>query len=167
MKWLIIAAVTMSLVGSMMWVMPSKRQRQQADLRTRARSLGFQVQLSRITAPRAEGESEAEHYNTAGYRLLRIGENGKKVQTEPWHIFRVRSVRNEGLPEGWSWSVGERLLSEGQLDILRDMLSQLPQGISSVESTPLYVTLYWDERGEESDLEQLKVQLQRLLDNVF
>jgi len=167
MKWLIIAAVMMSLVGSMMWVMPSKRQRQQMDLRARARQLGFQVQLSRITAPRAEGESEPEQYNVAGYRLLRIGEDGKKVKTEPWQVFRVRSVRNEGLPQDWSWSFGERLLSEDKLDLLQTLLNALPAGVSSVESTPLYVTFYWDERAEASELEGLKAQLQQLIDHVF
>lgn len=160
MKWMIIILIMMSLVGSMMWVMPTQRQKYQAALRMKAKSMGFQVQLERITAPRAKGEMDPETRDMTVYRILRQGLSSKeKSEFKSWQVFRVESISDIGLPQGWSWSQGERTLSAGKLQQLQELLEKLPDGVFSLESTPVHVSVYWDEEGGDKMLEELKVLL--------
>lgn len=164
MKWMIIIFIMMSLIGSMMWVMPTKRQKYQAALRMKAKTLGFQVQLERITPPRAKGEVEADTRDMTAYRIMRH-ELSKKEKNDfnAWQIFRVESIADTGLPQGWSWTHGERTLSTEQLDELREILANLPSGIFSLESTPVYMGAYWDEEGGDTALEQVKEILNKFI----
>ena len=165
MKWAIIILVMMSLVGSMMWVLPSKRERFQAQLRAKAKPLGFQVQMVRMTAPRAKGETEPRQYSSMAYRLPRLNVNKKTAnQIEPWHAYRVESVANTGLPAGWSWDFGENVLSESALQLLAEIIDALPDDVTSIESTPIHATAFWDEHGSLEDLELIKGQLERILE---
>lgn len=165
MKWAIIILIMLSLVGSMMWVRPTPRQRFQAELRSKAKPLGFLVQMVRLTAPRAQGEMEAEQYSVMAYRLQRTHADKKAAgQLEPWHAFHVSSIADTGLPAGWSWGFGENVLSESALALLAEIIAALPVGVSSIESTPIQVTAHWNEEGTVEDLELIKGQLQRILD---
>ncbi len=165
MKWAIIILIMMSLIGSIMWVMPTPRQRFQADLRTKAKPKGFQVQMVRLTAPRATGQMDAEHYSVMAYRLPRLNIDKKTARTlQPWHAFRVESIANTGLPAGWSWGFGENVLDDAGLNLLKEIIDALPSGVSSIESTPIHVTAHWDEEGTVEDLDLIKAQLMRIMD---
>ncbi|MDO6563473.1 hypothetical protein Q4488_08775 [Amphritea sp. 1_MG-2023] len=168
MKWTIIIFVMMSLLGSMMWVMPSPRQRLLAKLRQQASRDGFQVQIVRLTPPRAAGQVEPETFTATAYRLPRFNlEKEQRHQFIPWQIFRQVAVANQGLPEGWCWGLGERRLNEQQLATLNTLLAGLPEGVSSIESTPIHISLYWDERGDENTLDELKARLQPFIEQRF
>lgn len=168
MKWAIIVLIMMSLIGSMMWVMPTKRQRFLADLRMKATRLGFQVQLVRLTPPRAMGQVEAETFSTSAYRLPRLDmKKPQRDQFKEWQIFRQEALSNEGLPQGWCWAAGERQLTESQLQALAQFIGELPAGIAAIESTPIHLTLFWDERGDEAMLNSLKEKMQRMLEKQF
>ena len=168
MKWMIIILIMMSLVGSMMWVMPTKRQKYQAALRMKAKSLGYQVQLERLTAPRAKGEMEGESKDMTAYRLIRHGlSKQEKNAFNSWQIFRVESIADTDLPPGWSWSKGEKTLNSTQLELLNTILSRLPSGVFSLESSPIYIGAYWDEEGGDEVLEQLKEQLDLFIEKGF
>ena len=165
MKWAIIILIMLSLLGSIMWVMPTPRQRFQAELRAKAKPLGFQVQMVRLTAPRAKGETEPGQYSVMAYRLPRLNVDKKTADTiVPWHAFRVESIANTGLPVGWSWGFGENVLSDEALALLKDMIDLLPAGVSSIESTPIQATVHWDENGSIEDLDLIKGQLERILE---
>lgn len=163
MKWMIIVLIMMSLVGSMMWVMPTQRQKHQAKLRTKAKTLGFQVQLEKITAPRAKGEMEPESKTIPAYRILRE-QMGKRERNNlrSWQVFRVESIADTGLPSGWSWSDGEGTFNADQLALLGEVIAALPGGVFSIESSPVYSGLFWDEQGDETELESLKEQILKL-----
>ena len=168
MKWMIIVVIMMSLIGSMMWVMPTPRQKYQAALRLKAKQIGFLVQLEKVTPPRAKGEMEAEPRDMTGYRVLRTGLSREaKSNFKTWQIFRVESIADIGLPSGWSWGDGERTLTDSQLDTLLEMISKLPAGVFSFESTPAYVGLHWDEEGGDEVLEQLKELLDEFVKEGF
>lgn len=168
MKWMIIILIMMSLIGSMMWVMPTPRQKYQAALRMKAKSLGFLVQLEKVTGPRAKGEMEPESRDMTAYRILREGlSREQKNNFNTWQIFRVESIADIGLPSGWSWSDGERTLNEAQLDLLNDVIAKLPAGVFSLESTPLYTGVYWDEEGGEERLGEIKLLLEAFAENGF
>ena len=165
MKWAIIIVVMLSLIGSIMWVMPTPRQRFQAQLRAKAKPMGFQVQMVRLTAPRAAGEVDAEKYSVMAYRLYRHNMDKKTAALlQPWHAFRVEAIANDGLPDGWSWGFGEGVLSEASQQLLKEVIDALPTGVSSIESTPIHVTAHWDEEGTFDDLELIKTQLDRIVE---
>nr|WP_067289671.1 hypothetical protein [Marinobacterium profundum] len=166
--WGIIILIMLSLIGSMMWAMPTPREKAQAMVRSKARTLGLQVQMVRLTAPRATGEAEAEEYERAAYRYLRHGLSAvQRERLQPWQLFRIHSLANEGLPEGWSWKQGERMLSQEQLDVLAEVLPTLPVDVVALESTSLYITAFWGERGGIEGVEKIRAALQRVSDRSF
>ena len=163
MKWMIIILIMLSLIGSMMWVMPTKRQKYQAVLRSKAKTMGFQVQLEMVTAPRAKGEMEPESRTMTAYRIIRNGLSQDQKRTfRTWQVFRIESMADTGLPPGWSWSEGEGLLSPEQLKGLEELINNLPAGVFSIESTPVYAGVFWNEEEEEGVLEVIKDQLDYL-----
>lgn len=168
MKWAIIVVIMMSLLGSMMWVMPSPRQRFLATLRLQASRMGFHVQIVRMTPPRAAGQVEPETLNSTAYRLPRFNiEKKQRENFSEWQVFRLSAIANEGLPEGWSWGAGERALSEVQLEALNNFIAELPDGVVSIESTPVHFSLFWDEKGDENTLQQLHDLMQPMLEQQF
>ncbi len=168
MKWAIIVLIMMSLLGSMMWVMPSPRQRFLAKLRLQASREGFHVQIVRVTPPRAAGQVEPEVLSATAYRLPRFNlEKSEREGFTEWQVFRQTAIADTGLPEGWCWGVGERCLSEPQLLTLNELIGRLPEGVSSIESTPVHLSLYWNEKGDESSLEALKQLMQPIMEQKF
>lgn len=164
MKWAIIVLIMLSLIGSMMWVMPSPRQRFQSQLRLEARKLGFQVQLSRLEIPRAKGEMESEVINIPAYRMLRGKlDRSAKEQWVEWMVARVDAMAADGLPQGWSWAKGERSLNPVKLNALSDWLNQLPEEVVAVESTAIHLTLYWREPERAGALDELGEKANQLL----
>lgn len=165
MQWLIIVFIIASLIGSMLWVMPSPRQRYQADLRMRARKMGIQVQLARLELPRAKGETEGDILNVPAYRILRQNLDRKEKDSwNAWQVLRIETLNQEALPEGWSWRSESMGLEENALATLVELLKQLPDDVVGIESTPLHLTLYWHERGEPERLEQLYELVQPLIE---
>jgi len=156
MQWFIISLVVAFLLGSVMWVMPSPRQRYQAKLRLEARQKGIQVQMVQLTLPRALGEMEPEVRTVAAYRFPRTNlERRERDHWRGWEVLRIDTLHNRGLPEHWSWSKGAKALQPAALGQLHTLLQQLPEGVLGVESTPLSLTFYWDERGDETRLDLL------------
>ncbi|MEH6444159.1 MAG: hypothetical protein V7784_09690 [Oceanospirillaceae bacterium] len=163
MNFFIISFVVLSLVGSVMWVMPTKRDKFLSVLRLEAKRLGFQVQLTKLTYPREKGEVEARRVSSVVYRLLR----GRITQTEhqnwkSWRVVRCETNACEGLTAGWGWVVGERELSLNQLESINELLVAMPIGIVGLESTPIHVSVFWNE-SENELLDAIKKPLDHLI----
>ncbi|MGB1238515.1 MAG: hypothetical protein ACPG4U_09920 [Pseudomonadales bacterium] len=136
----------MSLVGSVMWVMPSKRERFLADLRLRAKRMGFQVQLIKLQYPRARKELEGERKSSVAYRLTRTDvSRDQHTSFASWRVLRCDTNASEGLCEGWGWALGERTLSAQALVKLNTLLQSLPDNVLGLESTPVHASAYWRE----------------------
>ncbi|MEH6471832.1 MAG: hypothetical protein V7752_11325 [Halopseudomonas sp.] len=163
MNWVIIVLILLAIIGSMMWMMPSPRQRVQALLRQRAMRLGFQVQIVRILLPRALGEAMADERDCVAYRLPRTQKRSGSKPV-PWQIFQLTSHANVGLPEGWSWSKGEDQLEQSTLGLIAELIQSLPEDVYGIESTPVSVSVYWEERGTPETVELIQQQLNRLLE---
>lgn len=156
MKWAIIALIMLSLIGSMMWVMPTPRQRFQAKLRLEARKHGFQVSLGSLALPRAQGEMEASELKSPIYRLHRS--NLSRAERDAfigYSVARVNAIANEGLPSGWSWIQGERALDARRLQRLAQWLESVPPEVGAVESDPIHLALYWREPERNGALDEL------------
>lgn len=158
----IIVFVVMSLLGSLMWMMPSKREKLLATLRLDARKAGFTVQLVHVEPPRAEGEYESDTINVAAYRMSRNNSHKKQPETVPWQVFRVKAISCDGLTEGWSWKIGERMLSSSHLAVLNEVIKALPDDVVGLESTPIHVSAYWKELSGIESMEIIKNVLEKL-----
>lgn len=163
MNWLIIVLIVSAMVGSMMWMMPTPRQRVQALLRQCAMRAGLQVQLARMSLPRALGEAEPDERNCVAYRLPRRRKSGR-AELVTWQIFQLQSHANVGLPEGWSWSQGEGQLSASALALIAELIQALPTDVYGLESTPINVSVYWEEQGTPETVELIRQLLNRLLE---
>ncbi len=165
MKWAIIALIMLSLVGSMMWVMPTPRQRFQAKLRLDARKHGFQVSLGNLALPRAQGEMEAEELKSPVYRLQRTNLARKERDSfTGWTVARITAIANEGLPSGWSWVKGERALAPARLNQLSEWLQSLPREVEAVESDQFHLALYWREPERAGALGELAERARQALE---
>jgi len=107
---------------------------------------------------------EGDNHNVPAYRITRSNIDKKKAELlKPWQIFKVDAMANEGLPEKWSWKMGERTLNSDQLATLNQVIDILPADVIALESTPIQVTAYWKE-GNESDLLIIKQALNQLIE---
>ncbi|WP_409526247.1 hypothetical protein [Nitrincola sp. MINF-07-Sa-05] len=165
MQWVIITLVMLSLLGSLMWIKPTPRQKMQAAMRLHAKQLGFLVQIARIETTRAKGEMEAEKISVPAYRILRtdLPPDLRDVWAS-WQIFRVENVADAGLPAGWSWKKGEGTLSLPALTLIRELIEQVPADVIALESSPVHFTVYWRERGDLATLDRLRALIQPILD---
>jgi len=163
MEYLIISFVVLSIIGSMMWVMPTKRDRMLATLRMQAKQQGFQVQLTRLTYPREHGEVDSRVVPSVAYRLLR-----GKISTQQhsdwqsWRIVRCATNSSEGLSSGWGWALGERTMAEPQLAKINTILKSLPKDVVGLESTPVHVSVFWSEKDEQ-ELGSIKLALDNMI----
>ena len=170
MNWFIIVLILLAIVGSMMWMMPSPRQRAQAILRQQAMRSGFQVQITRVLLPRALGEAVADERDCVAYRIPRLNSAKKTRSTSasntlvPWQIFRLPSHANEGLPSGWTWSKGEGQLQPTATQLIAELIEALPDDVYGLESTPVSASVYWEEHGTPESVELIQQQLTRLVD---
>ncbi len=166
MNWVIIVLLLLSIVGSMMWMMPSPRQRVQALLRQKAMRQGIQVQMARVLFPREIGEAVPDEQTCIAYRLPRtLADRREKTATIPWHIFRLNSHATEGLPEGWCWSKGEGYLEERTLQQIAEVIESMPDDCYSIESTPVAVSMYWYEKGTPETVEDIYKVLRGMIES--
>lgn len=158
MNYFIIAFVVLSLLGSIMWVMPTKRDKFLAALRMEAKRLGFQVQLLKLTFPREKGVIEPREVSTVAYRFLR-GKIDQRThqQWQSWRVVKCETNACEGLNQGWGWVLGERQLANQQLEKLNQLLLELPESVIALESTPVHVSAFWNESDEKEMFEIEKI----------
>lgn len=164
MEWVISIVVMLSLIGSIMWIRPSPRERMMSQVRLHARKLGFIVQIAQLETTRAKGEMEPEKVRLPAYRILRNDlTRDEKDHWKSWQIFRTDNVANQGLPQGWSWKKGEYELSNAACEIISDLIMLLPKEVKALESNPMYFSVYWREAGGVEQLDAIYAAIQPIL----
>jgi hypothetical protein len=140
MTYLLIAFVVMVALSPLLSMLPSRRQRQLADLRQAAASAGLYVQL----LPTPVG-SDAPPDVFYGCRRQR-GDNPSAG--------RVRYQR-----EDVQWRAVDRTWPAERLGLL----SEFPEGVSEIREDGAGIGVVWDERGEREDVEAMARILRRML----
>lgn len=157
MTLLILGLALCLILGSMLWVLPSKKERAQMQLRREAMRRGFQVQLNKLE----ERLNPFEKIHCVAYRLPR---RKVKSQALSWIIYRATEEELKQLQEAPPWLYSPRSLRptpEQQQAILL-LLQALPQDVVAVDANPGRVSIYWHERGATSDLDSILRVLQEL-----
>ena len=144
---LIVIFITLSLMGSALWIMPPKKERQRMALRMHARKLGLTVQLTSIDLPDKWDKSLNRQKTTAYsfYRLKPINTLPDKIWLLPYEVWKYHASI-----EGW-WSSELLTLTADS----KDVLEQYGALLTGIKITPESVSFYWNEAGDEVALEAL------------
>jgi hypothetical protein len=144
---LIVIFITLSLMGSALWVLPPKKERERMALRMHARKLNLTVQLTSIDLPDKWDKSRNTHKVAAYsyYRLKPLLSLPNEVLLLPYEVWKYHN-----LVDGW-WSSEFLELTDDSKNIIK----RYGDLLVGVKITPNSVSLYWNEVGDEKVLEEL------------
>ncbi len=154
MTYLIIGAVLLYLVGTMAWVLPSKREKKQMQMRQRAKACGMQIQLKSRELP-----SELDRGYGKPYFMQYL-----KIRPEP--LEKVKPIRflKCGLDEdpvpGWRSDFD---FHEHMSVALKPILSELPRDVFAVILSSSAVGVEWQEKAPLDDVDRISASLDKLL----
>ena len=153
---LIIVVAVLSLVGSVVWVRPSKRDVKLAKWRQEARLAGLFVKLDGLVAePKNSGIRD--DIGGASYYLYET--KSHKDDRLTWAVVKAQGWLQQGLPKEWSWYQQEMPLNSQRL---HDLIESAPISVEAIERTPKYSRVIWGESGQDFDAQQLKQFLQQV-----
>jgi hypothetical protein len=143
----IVIFIALSLMGSALWIMPPKKERQRMALRMHARKLGLTVQLTSIDLPDKWDKSLNREKTIAYsfYQLKPITSLPDEVWVLPYEVWKYHA-----LIEGW-WSSELLALSTDS----KGALEKHGALLTGIKITPESVSFYWDEAGDEVALDEL------------
>jgi len=152
----IVMIAILSLVGSVVWVRPSKRDVKLAKWRQEARQAGLYVKLDGLAAePKDSGIRD--DVGGASYYLYET--KSDKQDQLSWAVVKAQGWLQQGLPKEWSWYQREMPLNNQHL---QSLIASLPISIDAIERTPKYSRVIWGESGQDFDAQQLKQFLQQV-----
>ena len=138
--WLLIICVVFLALAPLLAILPTRRQRQVAELRQVAALAGLQV---RLCAPPGSSREQrlAPCYGLPlnGRRKLRLG-GGYHREAQGW---RNLDPNGEALPEG--------------------LLEDFPEGVTHLVLSPEQAAVFWNERGANEDVHRIKNALEGIL----
>lgn len=146
MNWIAIIIVCLAMamvIGPIMIMQPSKRQRYLARLRAKAAEHGLTVQMSKIK------EDTVAVYEKPWPLTEKV-----KRRIEPWRLDRMSYVHDIHIADYWHLTSATDV-PVGVKSVLPAKLAELPEGVQAVEVTRLGVRCYWNERGGEQALQTL------------
>ena len=150
MNWLVITLILLAAFGPVFWILPSKRDRRLAKMRSRARALGMQVEMTQLpdlaAEPSARVTAGGRHREPlvacAVYRLALP----RPVRTAPhWRI--LRNVANSSGPiAGWQWD-SPPVGADGYWQEVETVVGALPADALGCAAETTEVACWWRERG--------------------
>lgn len=149
---LLVVIIFAMVISPIFWLMPSRRQRYQMELRKIALHEGLRVRIEKF-------ELNGEKIPAVAYRWFRDADN--KVKTHRFrlaHVSRLEKeqleARGEAFVDDWLWL--ERPIpdvSEEQLEALKSVLTELPEDAMIFEAGTATITLWWRENGTEEQVQ--------------
>ena len=150
--WIIIGIVLVAAVGPIFWLLPSKRDRMQGQLRAAARHAGLSVEIADLPKvdARAEervsagGKPREAMIDCVAYRLALP----RRMPNAPAWLL-LRSARENRYLEGWTTlSPPQRLpaVQAGYWGDIAAVVNGLPGGCTAVEADTRYISWYGRER---------------------
>ena len=145
--FIILFAVAL-VVGPVMWLKPSQRDRNLAALRGRAAKGGMTVEMKPLPAALGEG--------TAAVYFSRW-QDPRRLQTD-W-ILELQRVSHEMHFSGrWDWRNGRSAPEKAQ-PLLREMLEELPRDACAVVASRGGLGIQWQEGGGNGGISALEAAL--------
>jgi hypothetical protein len=175
--WLIIGLILFAAFGPLVWLVPSRRDRRLAKMRSRARALGIQVEMTQlpdVAAPPSErvsagGRRREPMVSCAAYRLALP----RTARAAPqWRLLRGGTEPNGPLP-GWGWDsppAGDVQYWER----VGEIIAAVPADTLACSAQATEVACWWRENATaenaENSVDSLRAtlaklaELQRLID---
>lgn len=160
MNWwvlVVLLGVAVMVIGPVMMLQPSARDRSLTRLRQRAAEAGLEVRMREL--PRQATDLEAPGQKPA-YRLAAGKGGGPR---EPWVLVRAAYEHESHLLGHWAWQ-GAGRPGPAERRTLETILPTLPKSARAVEGDATGWAVYWDELGGESALEKVTSVLRALRD---
>ncbi|WP_346839886.1 hypothetical protein [Microbulbifer sp. SAOS-129_SWC] len=142
---IIILLAVVLVVGPVMWLKPSSRDRRLADLRQRAARAGMSVQMQPLPAALGEGSAAVYTQRWRDRRRLQLG----------WSLELQRMEHEMHFAGRWDWS-GGRSAPEPAWEPLRELLAQLPRDACAVVASDSGLGVQWHEDSGESGMAALE-----------
>lgn len=142
---IIILFAVVLVVGPVMWLKPSERDRRLASLRSGAAKSGLTVQM--MPLPAALGEGSAAVY-------IRRWEDRRRLQTG-WVLEQQRVEHEMHFSGRWDWRNG-REAPEAAREPLRTMLLDLPADACAVISTESGLGIQWRETSGDTGASRIR-----------
>ena len=152
MVWLLIIFCLAVAVSPILWMKSSPRQQHITDCRKKARGLSINVNLRHCPgAPEAE-----QRLDTVYYWLPWL--EAKKVQG--WILQRSSRRGWDSLFTDWRWVNNEA--NKEWYEVINFCLSELPEGVTTIQVSNEGVGLVWDERGAIDLIDKIHISLLEL-----
>lgn len=146
-----VIAVILVVVGSVVWVRPSPRDKKLAAWRQQALISGLKVKLEGFRAdPKVSGIRD--DIEGVSYQLFNSQPNKKDEMV--WAVVLDEGWLQDHLPEGWSWYKEQP--KEPLVDLIVEQIKKAPLDIIGIERTPYMSRIVWKETGKNFDPTVLK-----------
>lgn len=146
-----IGAVILVVVGSVVWVRPSPRDKKLAAWRRDALVAGLKVKLEGFKAdPKQSGIRE----DITGTSYQLFNSEPSKKDSLVWAVVKDPGWLQDHLPEGWSWYKAQ--VEEQLIEQVVEQIKKAPLEIIGIERTPYMSRIVWKEVGKNFDPETLK-----------
>ena len=146
MSWFVVFLMLLAfamMVGPILLVQPSRRDRKVAGMRAKASQLGLRVSLQKL------GED-----NLAVYELPWSRTDQRPLMGVEWMLERKPYAHDIHLAQWWEWQGAGRPLPPVSA-ILEERLQLLPESVAALEANRLGLRCYWSEAGGEKGLATL------------
>lgn len=147
MSWSVVVLIILvfaMMVGPILMIRPSPRDRRIAELRAKASKLGLRVSMQSL-----------QKANFAVYELPWGREEHTKLVGVEWMLERQSYTHEVHFADWWQWQ-GEGRPPAPSLPLLLARMQAMPEGVAAVEATRLGLRCYWSEAGGEQRLLQLE-----------
>lgn len=147
-SWLPIVIIVFAValvIGPVIWLKPSSRDRKLAELRQRAATSGLKVQMQPLPASQGTG-------NAAVY--FSQWRNPRRLQTG-WALELQRMAHEVNFDGVWDWR-NDRPAAEAAMAPLRELVGMLPADATGVYANDSGLGVQWRERSGAPGLVRLQ-----------
>jgi hypothetical protein len=167
MAYLAIIVILLAIIAPIIAILPSRRQKEQMQLRKRAMADGFSIELTRIDDPDPDpqkylsntGKPLPRVMDVIAYRYKRPRPSDwRRLPDVNWCIVRKKG-QNSDLPGDWTWSPasvpGTGEMSNDFKVFFRQNIERLPADVIKIEEVKYIISVYWREHGGDESLDAI------------
>ncbi|WP_019530189.1 hypothetical protein [Dasania marina] len=169
MNYFIIAIIVAIVLGPIMWMMPSTRQRQQVALRQYALAQGLQIKVCDLPQSHRQRVRKAPAKQGVIYRLP-LANKRPITMTQVYCLSRAEFVSDQFSPQPepavtspqadvYEWQGDSLAAVEAEFTAA---LQHCPASAVAIEYSAAGVACYWQERGGNAAVDQIKSALAAL-----
>ncbi len=157
--WVVVTLLSFLLVvGSVMWIMPSKQDRKIAKLRQQAILSGIKVKIMKYPMINPSGRVEENCFEGANYSFVEV----KLPEVKSgWMLIRnhdqsdsLENQEKNTMPIlNWGWYIEQSDLPNEIIEHLSQLVGQYKERLFAISIMSNSISIGWNENGTHEDLE--------------